>query len=143
MNTKFAIALILALQVSMSLCDIPQPEQELVDKYTNLKGVFYQRLVNAYSKLYAAAAPVISEVGQTPQGQEAKEFLESLQGKPELQAIVKVGSGLVEEFSPLVDKARKSVLGVYGHYLRPHIGQYLDSAIKNIRVHLDTFLPAQ
>lgn len=52
-------------------------------------------------------------------------------------------SGLVEEFSPLVDKARKSILGVYGQYLRPHIGQYLDSAIKNIKVHLDTVLPAQ
>ncbi|XP_051921336.1 LOW QUALITY PROTEIN: apolipoprotein A-II [Hippocampus zosterae] len=143
MNTKFAIALILALQVSMSLCDVPQPEQELVDKYNSLKGAFYQRLVNAYGKVYAAAAPVISEVGQTAQGQEAKELMESLQDKPQLQAIIKVGSGLVEEFSPLVDKARKSALGVYGHYLRPYIGQYLDNAIKNIRVHLDTFLPAQ
>lgn len=75
----------------MSLCEVPQPEQELVDKYNSLKSVFYQRLVNAYSKVYAAAAPVLSEVGQSPQGQEAKDFVESLQGKPELQALVKVG----------------------------------------------------
>ncbi|XP_037129328.1 apolipoprotein A-II [Syngnathus acus] len=143
MNTKYAIALILALQVSMSLCEVPAPDQELVDKYNTLKGVFYKRLINAYGKIQAAVAPLVEKMGESDQGAKAKEYLEDLQTKPELQAIIKVGSGIVEEVGPLVDKARTSVLGLYGHYLRPQIGEYLNDAINNIKVYLDKFLPAQ
>ncbi|XP_077432586.1 apolipoprotein A-II [Vanacampus margaritifer] len=143
MNTKYAIALILALQVSMSLCEIPAPDQELVDKYNALKGTFYKRLINAYARVQAAAAPMIEKFGESPQGTVAKDYIEDLQNNAELKAIVKVGSGLAEEVGPLVDKARQSVLGLYGQYLRPHVGNYLSDAIDHIKVHLDKFLPAE
>lgn len=67
----------------MSVCDIPAPSQELVEKYESMKSVFYKRLLNAYTKLQAA-------VGDTERGQTAREIVESLQSKPELQAFVKV-----------------------------------------------------
>merc|ERR1712098_184212 len=136
MNAKLVVALVLALQVSMSMCDIPPPSQELVDKYEAMKSVFYKRLLNAYGKLQAA-------VGETQQGQSARELVGSLQGQPELQAVVKVASGLGAEAAPIVDKARTSLLGAYEYYLRPHVGASLSSAIDQIKLYLDQFLPAE
>ncbi|CAG6014839.1 apolipoprotein A-II [Menidia menidia] len=136
MNPKLILALVLVLQVSTSLCDVPPPSQELVDKYEAMKSVFYKRLLNAYSKLQAT-------VGATENGQGAREFLEAMQGKPELQALVKVASGVGSEAAPLVEKARMTLLGVYEQYLRPHVGDSLGSAIDQIKVVLDQVMPAE
>lgn len=67
----------------MSLCDVPAPSKELVDKYESLKATFYKRLINAYGKLQTAA-------GEHEHGQNARAYAESLQDKPELQAVIKV-----------------------------------------------------
>merc|ERR1712042_588 len=66
MNGKYALALILALQVSMSLCEIAAPDQELVDKYEAMKATFFKRLLNAYNKVHTAAGPVMEKVARTP-----------------------------------------------------------------------------
>ena len=42
-----------------------------------------------------------------------------------------------------MDKARTGALGVYGEYLRPYIGTYLDHAIQAIKPVLDAVLPAE
>ncbi|XP_032415023.1 apolipoprotein A-II isoform X1 [Xiphophorus hellerii] len=136
MNTKLILALVFALQVSMSLSEVPAPSQELVDKYENMKATFYRRLVNAYGKLHGA-------VGETDQAQTTREFIESLRGKPELQAIAKVASGLGAEAAPVVDRARASLLGLYEQYLRPHVGNSLSEAIDQIKVYLDQYMPAE
>ncbi|XP_061573203.1 apolipoprotein A-II [Cololabis saira] len=136
MNAKLVVALVLALQVSISICEIPAPSQELVDKYESMKSVFYKRILNAYNRLQAAA-------GDTERGQVARELMASLQSKPELQAIVKVASGLGSEAAPIVDRARSSLLGLYEHYLRPQVGDSLNSAIDHIKLYLDQILPAE
>ncbi|XP_077577930.1 apolipoprotein A-II [Stigmatopora nigra] len=136
MNTKYVIALLLTLQVSMSLCDVPAPEQELVDKYNDLKATFYKRLINAFGK-------IMDKVEEGKQSQATKDFIASFQNKPQLDAIRKVSSGIVQEIAPIVDKTREGALGLYGHYLRPHIGQYLSDSIDEIKKFLDIFMPAQ
>ncbi|XP_071764612.1 apolipoprotein A-II [Centroberyx gerrardi] len=143
MNGKYALALILALQVSMSLCEVPMPETELVEKYEAMKSVFYKRLLNAYSKIQAAAAPIMDKINESEQGQAGKTYIEDLQAKPEFQSAVKIATGVVQEAAPLVEKARMTGLGLYGHYLRPHIGTYLDDGINHIKVYLDQFMPSE
>ena len=76
----------------MSLCDVPAPDQELVEKYDQLKSVFYKRLLNAYGKLQAAASPLVERVGDSQQSQAAKDYIEELMAKPEFQAVVKVAT---------------------------------------------------
>lgn len=76
----------------MSLCEVPPPDQELVDKYDEMKSVFYKRLLTAYGKLQAAAAPYVEKVGEVEQGQAAKDYIEELLVKPEFQAVVKVAT---------------------------------------------------
>ncbi|KAK5605908.1 hypothetical protein CRENBAI_003850 [Crenichthys baileyi] len=136
MNTRFILALVFALQVSLSLSEVPAPSQELVDKYEAMKATFYKRLLNAYGKLQGAVA-------DNDQAQQTRELIESLKEKPELQAIVKVASGLATEAAPMVDRARASLLGLYEHYLRPNVGESLSNAIDQIKVFLDQHMPAE
>lgn len=80
------------LPVSMSLCEVPTPSQDLVDKYNDMKATFYKRLMNAFSKLQAAAGPVVANVNENEHGQNLRNFIEDLQAKPEFQAVVKVAT---------------------------------------------------
>lgn len=80
------------IPVSMSLCEVPTPSQDLVEKYNDMKATFYKRLMNAFSKLQAAAGPVVANVGENEHGQNLRNFVEDLQSKPEFQAVVKVAT---------------------------------------------------
>lgn len=73
----------------MSLCDIPSPPPDLVEKYDQMKSVFYKRLITAYGKLQAAVAPLVDNV-DSEKTQAVKEYIETLQTKPEFQAVAKV-----------------------------------------------------
>ncbi len=74
----------------MSLCDIPPPSDELVEKYEGMMSVFFKRLINAASKLHAAAAPYLEEAIDRENSQKAIAFMEELLTKPEIKAIAKV-----------------------------------------------------
>ncbi|KAI7807074.1 apolipoprotein A-II [Triplophysa rosa] len=139
---KLTLVLILALQVSVCVWaePIPEPDKELVEKYEGLKAVFFKRLVNAYSKFTAAVEPLMES---SPAGQTAKETLEEIRKRPRVESIIKILTGLASELEPVVDKARMSLLGAYGYYLRPYIGETLDKAISNIKPVLDTVMPAE
>uniref|UniRef100_A0A3Q0SF01 Apolipoprotein A-II n=1 Tax=Amphilophus citrinellus TaxID=61819 RepID=A0A3Q0SF01_AMPCI len=143
MNAKYIFALIFALQVSMSLCELPEPSPEMVELYNNHKATFMKRLMNFYNKVHAAATPVLESAGTSDFGQNAREFAENLQAKPEFQAFVKVASGIGQEAGPIVDRARNAALGVYEHYLRPHIGNTLSKGIDHAKIFLNEVLPAE
>lgn len=76
----------------MSLCQIPQPDQELVDKYETMKTTFFKRLLNAYGKMQAAATPYLQNMGENTQAQAVKDYVEELQTKPQFQTAVKVAT---------------------------------------------------
>lgn len=71
----------LLVSVSVGLCEIPEPSQELVDKYNGLKALFYRRILTAYNRFQEAAAPVMEKISQSEQGQAAA----ALAGKSEVQ----------------------------------------------------------
>ncbi|XP_036449165.1 apolipoprotein A-II [Colossoma macropomum] len=137
---KLALALIVALQVSVCLCDLPQPSKELVDKYTGLKETFLKRIVHFYEKVHESLETLAEG---TITGDKAKELAEHVKSDHRAQAIGKLISGLAEDLDPLVEKVRLTGLGVYEEYLRPHIGEQLDHFIASVKPVLDTILPAE
>ncbi|XP_076826673.1 apolipoprotein A-II [Brachyhypopomus gauderio] len=136
---KLVLALIVALQVSVCLCDVPQPSKELVDKYEGLKAVFYKRLAHAFEEAKNAIVPFAEG---TVTGDKAKEIAEHMKGSSGLQTALKLAAALGKELEPLVDKARLAALGAYEHYLRPTVGDQLDKTINSIKPVLDQWLPA-
>ncbi|XP_053479189.1 uncharacterized protein LOC128606792 [Ictalurus furcatus] len=137
---KLALALIVALQVSLSLCTLPEPDKELVDKYEGLKAVFLKRLAVAYGNAHTTLEKLAEG---TITGEKAKEIAKHVNENERVQAISKLAVAVFEELQPAIEKARLAVLGTYGEYLRPYIGIYLDTAINNIKPVLDTFLPSE
>ncbi len=139
---KLTFALILALQVSVCVwaADWPEPDKELVEKYEGLKAVFFKRLINAWEKIKETTQSVLES---SPTGGQAKEFFEEMHKRPRVESAIKIIGGLASELEPVVDKARTALLGAYGHYLRPYIGEHLDKAITNIKPVLDTVLPQE
>ncbi|NP_001124058.1 apolipoprotein A-II precursor [Danio rerio] len=137
---KLTFALILALQVSVCVWaqEWPVPDKELVDKYDGLRTVFIKRLVNAWEKIKTAVEPALEG---SPTAGSLKDVVEELKKSPRVESFIKIAGGLASELEPVVDKARLNALGVYGHYFRPYVGAYLDSAINNVKPVLDTVLP--
>ncbi|XP_056123610.1 apolipoprotein A-II [Rhinichthys klamathensis goyatoka] len=137
---KLTFALILALQVSVCVWaqQWPEPDKELVEKYEGLKAVFFKRIVTAWEKVKDSAQPMLES---SPSGGRAQEIYDELKKSPRMESAVKIISGLVSEMEPVVDKARLALLGAYGHYLRPYVGEHLDKAITSIKPVLDTVLP--
>lgn len=84
----------------MSLCEVPAPSKELVDKYEAMKATFYKRLINAYGKLQGV-------VGEHEHGQNVRAYAETLKDKPELQAAIKVARWGFAEISIIPLKSLK------------------------------------
>ncbi|KAJ8287686.1 hypothetical protein COCON_G00003450 [Conger conger] len=138
MSGKLVIAVILALQVTVSLCTAPDPDKDLVEKYTALRDSFYKRMTLYFGKAKTALVPLAEHI---PHSDKAKEYVEDLQGRTEVQAAVKIGSGVAGEMAPMVDKARTAALGLYGEHIRPWAGTYLDQLITSGKAFLDILLP--
>ncbi|NAU78047.1 hypothetical protein EE079_30955, partial [Klebsiella pneumoniae] len=143
MHVKYAVALILVLQVSVGLCEVPEPSKELLDKYIGLKALFYRRILKAYSKFQGSAAPLIEHFSQSEHGQAAAALAGGSEVQRGYQAALKIAAAAAAELEPVVDKARLSALGAYEQYLRPHIGESLDDGIASVQAVLDNFMPAE
>uniref|UniRef100_A0AAV2MAG8 Apolipoprotein A-II n=1 Tax=Knipowitschia caucasica TaxID=637954 RepID=A0AAV2MAG8_KNICA len=136
MNAKITFAVFLALQVSLSLCEIPTPDAELMDKYNDLKNTFFRRLTNAYGKLTAAA-------NANENTQAARDAITELQNREQVGVAMQVFKAVGEEMEPVVDRVRSAALGTYGTYLRPYIGEYLQDGITRAKAILDQVLPVE
>uniref|UniRef100_A0A9J7XX56 Apolipoprotein A-II n=1 Tax=Cyprinus carpio carpio TaxID=630221 RepID=A0A9J7XX56_CYPCA len=131
---KLTFALILALQVSACVWATPEPDKELVEKYEGLKAVFFKRLINAWEKAQSSIQPMVESISSEGQ---AKEYFEEIKKSQRLQSAIKILSGLASDLEPVVNNARMALLGAYGHYLRPYVGEHLDKACwcSFLRVH--------
>uniref|UniRef100_A0A9J8CMY7 Apolipoprotein A-II n=1 Tax=Cyprinus carpio carpio TaxID=630221 RepID=A0A9J8CMY7_CYPCA len=125
-------------QVSACVWATPEPDKELVEKYEGLKAVFFKRLINAWEKAQSSIQPMVESISSEGQ---AKEYFEEIKKSQRLQSAIKILSGLASDLEPVVNNARMALLGAYGHYLRPYVGEHLDKAITNIKPVLDTVLP--
>uniref|UniRef100_A0A8C6TF16 Apolipoprotein A-II n=1 Tax=Neogobius melanostomus TaxID=47308 RepID=A0A8C6TF16_9GOBI len=132
MNAKFVFVVLLALQVSVALCDLPAPDEDLVVKYDEMKATFKRRLENLWGKMQAAAA-------DNPNAQAAKD---AIANNEKVGTAREVFSAIGDEVAPVVDKARTGLLSVYSYYLRPHVGETLQQSIDKIKSVLDQVMPA-
>ncbi len=137
---KLALALILALQVSLCLCEVPDPPQELVEKYDGYRTTFLKRVTNAYEFLHTFFEKLLEG---TITGSKLKEISDASKGNERLQTFSKLVHAVFVEMQPGIEKARLKALGAYSEFLRPYIGTYLDTAINNAKPILDTFMPAE
>ncbi|KAK2844834.1 hypothetical protein Q5P01_011493 [Channa striata] len=133
MNAKYALALILTLQVSMCLCEVHDPSHELSEKYNTYRTRFLKRLGVLSEKLHELTLPIAQKWAETGHGDAVRNFFDEVQAKPEFKAFVQVASGLGQEALPLVDKARGLLLGLYEQHLRPHIGEQLSEGLDHFR----------
>ncbi|XP_048880342.1 apolipoprotein A-II [Brienomyrus brachyistius] len=140
MSGRFAIALLLTLQVSLCLSELPEPDKELVDKYDELKGAVIKRIQQVYNKAHSAISPHLEE---SQYAKTAKGYVEEVQERPGVKNGVKIVTGMAQEVVPLVDKARSAGLGLYGKYVRPYVGPFLDQCITNFRTALESVWPAE
>merc|ERR1711915_357395 len=143
MNAKYALALILALQVSMSLCELPPPSDELLLKYEEYERTFLHRLLTAYKKLETAVAPAVTHLGETDAAKAAMEYTEGLGASPKIKTLAKVYSQMSHESLKMAQNARMNALSLYETYLREHVGEYLSDAIDKAKVYLNMFLPVE
>uniref|UniRef100_A0A3B3ZIA7 Uncharacterized protein n=1 Tax=Periophthalmus magnuspinnatus TaxID=409849 RepID=A0A3B3ZIA7_9GOBI len=120
------------LLFSMSLCEIPEAEPEVVQKYNEMKQTFFKRLENAYNKMKAAA-------GDTA----ASEYTQKALADMDLAPYAQVAKAVGEEISPAVDNARSAALGFYSKHLRPYVREYLEDGITRIKAVLDQVLPVE
>lgn len=87
----------------MTLCEIPAPSQELVDKYDSLKSTFLKRMMNAFDKV--SKSPVVES-----QREAVRAFAGDVGTRPELDAASKVARwGLLKK-----ESSRKDPVDVSG-----------------------------
>merc|ERR1711915_115077 len=101
MNGKCILALILTLQVSMSLCDSP-PTADLVQRYNDVRTRFYNRLMHAMNTVQAALLPY----AESEQGAAVKSVITEL-SRYEEHLRPYVGAFLndfITQATPILDK---------------------------------------
>lgn len=79
------------IPVSVSLCEIPTPSQELVDKYNAMRATLSSRITNLYQKLYDTASPVLQRLIEDEDKQFINTHVDNLLNIPELQIASKLG----------------------------------------------------
>ncbi|KAM8847160.1 uncharacterized protein ACB058_013261 [Synchiropus picturatus] len=140
MNAKLVLALILTLQVSASLCDIPEPSPELVQKYNELSLTFSRRLENLFHKV--ANSPAVNSAFTDEEFKEILNYLSSFGKRKDIQAVARVAQALAVETMPQVKNVRNGALGVYGKYIRPVAKTHVEEFISVMKVILDKIMPA-
>lgn len=78
------------IPVSVSLCEMPTPSQELIDKYNDLKSVFTSRLMNILNKVQDAASPVVQSLSEGEDAKLIKGYIDSLANMPQMQIASKL-----------------------------------------------------
>ncbi|XP_066575477.1 apolipoprotein A-II [Amia ocellicauda] len=147
------LALLLALQVCVSLPvdahfslgKLPKPDPELEKKQIELLTELLQRLEPGFKLLEDTLELYLTPVTESHLGQEARKLMENL---------TKLGEDLLAETGVrdyilvmaiqsmfLLEKVDQVALVVYGDYIRPWAGPYIEQSIGKIRTVLDTVMP--
>lgn len=80
------------IPVSVSLCEIPNPSQELQQKYDDLKAKFMLRMVNFVNEVRAAAGPMVEKLTEGEDTDLFKGYVSSLLNMPQVQIASKLGA---------------------------------------------------
>ncbi|KAJ8289804.1 hypothetical protein GJAV_G00005520 [Gymnothorax javanicus] len=148
MSGKLVIVTILALQVSVTFCELPQPDQELVEKYTQFKVYFGQWLYSFAIKTSDIMEYVYETYEKILNTKPVKDFFEELKQNPHVQRFKEVTRSMLQRdvsdaiFS-LLEKAQTDVLGLYGEHVRPWAGPYLEQAITAFKDCLYSVAPVE
>ncbi|KAI1886304.1 hypothetical protein AGOR_G00212620 [Albula goreensis] len=137
MKGKLVIAVILALQVSASPSELPQPDEELLEKFKEVKVNLLLGILKAGEWM----GSVFGSVLEFPMGLLFRYYDEFLANRPEVKSAIKITMGVAGDVTRLVDKAEMTALGLYSEYVRPWAGTYLDQGITYIKSILNTGLP--
>ncbi|XP_068616575.1 apolipoprotein A-II [Brachionichthys hirsutus] len=140
MNTKYAVALLLVMQVSVSLCDVPKPSPELLAKYEDLKTRITNRINSGFMTIKTNAEPVLGVV-MTPE--DVENVKESVASLPKAQQVSRTYDAVETEIKNLAAKFRNILLGIYQEYLRPKVGEDLSTAIDRLRTLVEIVDPPQ
>ena len=76
--------------VSMSLCELPTPSTEMVEKYDGLKTTFLRRVNNLADRIAAKWAEVIAPYEDNPTLQQATTTVTNVRENPNVKAFISV-----------------------------------------------------
>ncbi|XP_068180200.1 apolipoprotein A-II [Antennarius striatus] len=134
MNAKYAVALLLVFQVSMSLCDVPTPSTELLEKYERIRDDIMKKLMSGLRLLENKTAPVVEMMTSDS---DVQTLTSSVGDLPEVKKFTQTYNAVKTEIKKFAAKVRNVALSIYERRFRPTIGEQFSNGIDKAKEFVD------